>query len=341
MKKAEPQTKPSRPKLLVLELWGLGDLAMATPFIQAASEKYEVTVVAKDYGRDLQPRFWPSVNLITNSLPWTAFRKKYHLWRWPWKNLFRLVRQLRREKFDFAVSARWDPRDHVLMWLVGARQRFGFPRTGSQFFLTKTRSAIPAKHRYEHWRELGVLLGLTLPATSGLRVQPGSANRRIIIHTGASLPLRVWPLERFKKLAAHLRKQNSEVLIACDTSQRDWWANNGEPNVFSARNVSELTQLLDSAKAFIGNDSGPGHLAAICGTPTFTIFGPALPELIAPIHPLSAWADGKPCKFKPCKDYCRFSVPHCLQDISEAEVQSQVNAFLRQLENNERSSSLL
>ena len=44
-----------RPKLLIIELWGLGDLVIATPFIQAAAEKYELTLLAKSYARDLKP----------------------------------------------------------------------------------------------------------------------------------------------------------------------------------------------------------------------------------------------------------------------------------------------
>ena len=51
------------------------------------------------------------------------------------------------------------------------------------------------------------------------------------------------------------------------------------------RNVTELIAQIDRAGAFIGNDSGPGHLAAICGVPTFTLFGPQLPEWFAPLHP--------------------------------------------------------
>ena len=35
------------PKLLVLELWGLGDLAIASSFINKATQSFQVTVVAK------------------------------------------------------------------------------------------------------------------------------------------------------------------------------------------------------------------------------------------------------------------------------------------------------
>ena len=63
-------------KLLVVELWGLGDLIIATPFLQAASQRYEVTLAAKPYALDLQRRFWPDVRVVPFVAPWTAFRFK-------------------------------------------------------------------------------------------------------------------------------------------------------------------------------------------------------------------------------------------------------------------------
>jgi heptosyltransferase-2 len=62
----------------------------------------------------------------------------------------------------------------------------------------------------------------------------------------------------------------------------------------------------------VGNDSGPGHLAAILGVPTFTLFGNNLPSLFAPLHPAAEWMEGGPCPYKPCFDSCRFATPECL-----------------------------
>jgi heptosyltransferase-2 len=81
-----------------------------------------------------------------------------------------------------------------------------------------------------------------------------------------------------------------------------------------------LLKCLESASHFIGNDSGPGHLAAILGVPSFIIFGPQLPERFLPAHPRAQFIEGKPCRFKPCFDYCRFEKPFCLHDSKEEEV---------------------
>jgi len=96
----------------------------------------------------------------------------------------------------------------------------------------------------------------------------------------------------------------------------------------SLADLEALLKILVDADRFIGNDSGPGHLAAAMGVPTFTIFGPQLPELFAPQHPLAAWVNGAPCPYKPCFDSCRFPTPHCLLNITPEQVWLQVQAWL-------------
>src|SRR5438105_11749983 len=152
--------------------------------------------------------------------------------------------------------------------------------------------------------------------------------KTVIIHSGAGQPVRVWPLKNYQALATRLRRQNFEVQIVCDPDQRQWWLQAGEKNVVTPTTVTELIECTDRAGAFIGNDSGPGHLAAFCGVPTFTIFGPQLPEWFAPLNPASEWLEGKACPYKPCSDYCRFPVPYCMVNSEEDEVWELVEAFV-------------
>jgi ADP-heptose:LPS heptosyltransferase len=319
-----------KPKLLITELWGLGDLAIATPFLRAAVGPFDVTLLAKPYALDLQRRLWPQVRVIPFVAPWTAFKNKYRLWRWPLPQFVRLCRQLTAAQFDAGVSARWDPRDHFLLSLFGARQRIGFPRMRSGIFLTDPLARPhPEAHRYESWRAIGNALKIELPPREQILIPAASQDRRtILVHTGAAQAVRVWPLERYQRLAAHLRQKNFPVQIACDAEQRDWWLRAGECGVATPVTVTELIELTDRAVAFIGNDSGPGHLAAFCGVPTFTIFGPQLPEWFAPLHPQSDWIGGKACPYLPCSDYCRFPEPFCIRNISEEEAWQRVQKFL-------------
>jgi ADP-heptose:LPS heptosyltransferase len=319
-----------KPKLLIVELWNLGDLVIGTAFLRAATEKFDVTLLAKPFALDLQPRLWPNVKIYPFNAPWTAFKKKYHFWRWPLLEMLRLHRSLAVEKFDFGSSSRWDPRDHLLLKTLGVKERIGFPRLGSDLFLTRPiPRPHPESHSYESWRAVGKALGVELPQRDQLAPPPPTREKTILIHSGARLPVRVWPLENWRKLAARFRQKNYTVQIACDPEQENWWKQNGEAGVRTPTTVTELIELTDHAGALIGNDSGPGHLAALCGVPTFTIFGPQLPEWFAPLHPASEWVEGKACPYKPCSDYCRFPRPFCIQDLSEEEIWGRIEHFIQ------------
>ena len=317
-------------KLLILELWGLGDLVIATPFIRAATEKFEVTLLAKPFAQEMRPRLWPAVEVVPFTAPWTAFRAKYHFWRWPWKEMLRLRHELRARNFDCAVSARWDPRDHFVLKTVGARERLGFSRLKSQRYLTQNLTRPdPLAHRSEYWRTAGSALGLRLPVREETVLPAREPSSLAFIHSGARLSARVWPLENFQSLAQHLRKKNIAVQIACDPDQLGWWQKHSE-NAACPRNVGELFALVDRAGIFIGNCSGPGHLAAICGVPTFTIYGPSLHEWWAPMHPAAEIFEGRACPYKPCSDYCRYATPFCLWKVPVDEVWPRVEKFAAQ-----------
>lgn len=296
----------------MVELWGLGDLALALPFLRTAARHGPVTLLAKPQAAPLLRRFAPEVELVPLTAPWTAFSGKYRLHRWPWRELRRTVSDLRRRHFDLGLSARRDPRDHALLALAGTRRRIGFARAGSGVLLTDPLAPPPRPHRAAHWAALAAALGGPAPASPEPRSGP---IRRIVIHPGAGQPVRRWPAERYAELAARLRAGGREVQVIAD----------------AAGDLDALLDALAGADAFIGNDSGPGHLAALLGVPTFTVFGPQLPELFAPMHPRAAWIEGAPCPYKPCFDACRYERPHCLLDVSVEAVWRRAEAWLAEI----------
>lgn len=306
MAKPSPDSAP-RPRLLVLELWGLGDLALAVPFLRAASEKAHVTLLAKPHAAPLLARFAPDIGHVPLTAPWTAFSGKYRLHRWPWSELRATRRVLREKNFDLGVSARADPRDHTLLGFAGVRRRLGFPRAGSGVLLTDPIAKPVRPHRAEHWRSLAATLGWPLAAPE-FRLRN---DRRIVIHPGAAHAVRMWPTERFAELSRRLALDGWDVQTLAD-----------------AMTPETLFAALADADFFIGNDSGPGHIAALLGVPTFTIFGPQLPELFAPQHPQSSWIEGAPCPHKPCLDACRFPRPNCLLEIGVDAVMARLRAWL-------------
>ena len=298
-----------RDHLLVLELWGLGDVALALPFIRAASAHARVTLVARPHAAPLVRWVAPEVDFVPLTAPWTAHRGKYRLHRWPWRELTALLRGLRRRRFTAAVSVRPDPRDHLLLALTGATMRVGFPRAGSSLFLTNALPPPADPHRSAAWAALAQRFNWTLPP-GGQRLNDSQG--AIVIHTGAAQPERRWPVARFTEIATRLRAAGRTVTVLDENSG----------------GLDDLLAVLARAERFIGNDSGPGHVAALLGVPTFTVMGSSTGALFHPVHPQAAWIDGAPCPHKPCRDFCRFDRPHCIQDLAFDDVWRQLEPWL-------------
>lgn len=296
--------------MLVLELWGLGDLALAMPFLHTASEVYAVTLLAKPQAGPLLKRFAPETDLVPFDFPWTAFEGKYRLHRWPWRALLRCLETLRRKDFRFGISARPDPREHVLLSLLRCERRLGFARLGDGLLLSDPLSYPVSQHRGDYWMRLGEKLEIARPLPPRRRLVPKGG--RIAIHTGAARAVRQWPRSRWEYVGRRLEELGWKPVFLEDAG----WS------------LDRLLDELEKSDAFLGNDSGPGHLAALLGVPTFTLFGPQLPERFSPVHPQAAWMEGGPCPYKPCKDLCRFPSARCMEAIEARTAAKAIVAWL-------------
>jgi ADP-heptose:LPS heptosyltransferase len=92
-----------------------------------------------------------------------------------------------------------------------------------------------------------------------------------VLHPFASAPGKTWPPENFLAVAKHLRDQGIEPLFVAGADE--------DLSAFSAYScfrgapLEELKSLLAGAALFIGNDSGPAHIAAAFGRPVIALFG--------------------------------------------------------------------
>jgi ADP-heptose:LPS heptosyltransferase len=86
--------------------------------------------------------------------------------------------------------------------------------------------------------------------------------------------------------------------------------------------IDELMTEIETSMAFIGNDSGPAHYAALIGKPTTVIWGPGYLERIHPIGKnvqiCIIEANCRPCRQK--GDVCKNGKNNCLVDISVDKV---------------------
>jgi heptosyltransferase III len=92
-----------------------------------------------------------------------------------------------------------------------------------------------------------------------------------VLHPLASHPLKTWPAPRFIAVARHLRASGIEPVFIAGRGE-DLNAFAGFRTVCGAP-LSHVMRLLASAVLFIGNDSGPAHMAAALGIPVVVLFG--------------------------------------------------------------------
>ena len=326
-------TRPG-PTTLVLELWGLGDAVLMTGALQALlAAGRRVSVLCAPASCELLAPSYPGVSFLPFRAPWTAFHGKYRLWRWPWRELSGVIAELRAARFDEALSVRPDPRDHLLMRLAGARRRCGFPRAGSGVLLSRPVARPTAlRHRAEEWMELArtLLDGDVAPAAPRLARHayegdgadaPRGGLPLVVLHPGASQAVRRWPVAYWRELVARMRERFAFELVVIP--DRDGSGGELAPcadRLATDLSLAELVRLIGRASLFLGNDSGPAHLAAALGVPGVSVFGPQHPESFAPYSATSRAVSGEPCPYRGCSDHCRFDAPRCLTDLLPRDV---------------------
>ncbi len=95
-----------------------------------------------------------------------------------------------------------------------------------------------------------------------------------LLHPGAKHPLKNWGRERFVALASLLRERGISVAMISDGKAADEsFRCTGELT------LEELVGVISFVDVFVGNDSGPSHIAAALDVPSVTIFGPTHPAL--------------------------------------------------------------
>ena len=102
----------------------------------------------------------------------------------------------------------------------------------------------------------------------------------VVIHPFASAAAKAWPQERFVSVATKLQSAGLEPMILAGP------ADDATPfakfQVFRNAPLAEVKNLMSGAALFIGNDSGPAHIAAAFGVPVVVLFGPSDPVTWAP-----------------------------------------------------------
>ncbi len=97
--------------------------------------------------------------------------------------------------------------------------------------------------------------------------------QRIVIHPTSSTPGKNWSAKKYIVLARRFKRLGFEPVFALSEQEKNYWAKDIDHD-FPVPDLPlpELAELIYESGYFIGNDSGPGHLAACFDVPTLTIY---------------------------------------------------------------------
>ncbi|HNW56107.1 MAG TPA: glycosyltransferase family 9 protein, partial [bacterium] len=246
---------------------------------------------------------------------------------------------IKTQESDIVIDLQGSPLNVLAMFMSGARVRVGFGPKMFGFLLTH-----PAKYRRDQpqgeiYLSLAKALGYTGELTKPVIysgpaeharaidfIRDNSLTKFIVFHTGAGRSYRQWPIDSFVQLAQQLLAKYSSYQIVIiggldDDLMFDRLASqiNGGDRLVNAANrlsIPATYELIRLARLFVGNESGPGHLAASLGIPTISLMNPwsginrwqARGEKVTYFYGQAHSCRGLACHQEPCPNMAAITV---------------------------------
>jgi len=151
------------------------------------------------------------------------------------------------------------------------------PRT--QEILGVERKVHTAEHVASAMFHLGVPQGEIPRARLFPRQELPGGPPYAVIHAFASTPEKTWPAARFREVAEHLAKLGIEPIFIGTAA--DPLVGFAPHRTFSPA-LEDTKALMSGATLFVGNDSGPAHMAAAFGIPMVVLFAASDHEVWRP-----------------------------------------------------------
>lgn len=336
-----PLPKDFKPKrILVVKLDHLGDVLLATPVFSNLRQAYpdaELHALTGAWSRVVLEKH-PDVNKVLeyNSPTFSRAAEPASL-----KQTFQLYQALRYQKYDLIVELRSDWRIVCFALLRVTPKRLD--RAALQ--VANKLGAPQFTGTHETTRNLDVLHRAGIPTaiqTTSFSVATEDEKWAvdflenlhidrerllIAIHPGSPIPIKRWKPERYAELAdwlvARKRAQilfvgvKDEIPIITEIQGRMRAETN---NIAGKTSLTQLASILQTCNVFIGNDSGPMHLAAAVGTRTIGLYGPGDPTRFGPVGAMCRTIRRK-TDCPPCPEAtCRFGEDGCMSKIQAADV---------------------
>ena len=352
----KPIDKTKIKKILIMPPGGIGDMVLVFPAIVALQDNFpgaSISIVTARSARKVLSLSRESDKIdevieYVYSNPNAKFRtivEKFFLILW-----------LRAKRFDLIYSTgrggglRVEP---LINFLIGAPHRLGFKSDSARSLNTVAidfKEGLPilvqnlAVLKAAGLKITGEKIEIHLPEKDMLKarghlLEAGLEDSYplVAIHPGAAFManFKSWPIENYSALIKILLQENNAKVVLIGSQGESSIAEEiirqvDLPEVFSLvvkTTIAEMAAVIKLSHLFIGNDSGPLHLATALAKPAVGLFGPTSPAQILPGAD-SCIVVKKELPCSPCYTHmdvfsppCNSqSHPECMRDIIVSQV---------------------
>jgi ADP-heptose:LPS heptosyltransferase len=263
-----------------------------------------------------------------------------------------MVQQLRKEKFDIVLDLQRHLKSGFFSRLSNSKRRIGFhPKNAKEFnwiFNDEHIDYFSEKlSKLQHYFKFLNHLGFPEPVDvdfgfSELEIKTHlppilyeSQHPLVAVLLGSRWESKDWFIDGYIQLVQRIMASGDlQVALIGGQSQAanahkicDVITTKGLINLIG-NSLVELTAVIQQAKAAIGPDSGPGHLAAAVGTPYVTLFGPTSAKRYAPYRcehlVVQTELECIPCNKRQCPE----NTKECMRAIDADDVMEKLSIAL-------------
>lgn len=336
-------------RVLLIRLRSIGDTVLMTPCLTALKRwkpELEVDVLIESLSSPVL-KAHPEISHL-HIIPKSTTKLETV------KNRLKMVLRLRSRRYDAVFNLHGGTTATFIARLTGAPIRVGY-QSSQYSTLLSVRAPSPDQiwqkeqiHAVEQqlallkWVKIPVdsapALSLAVEKDAELKIEQlkGAIGDYAFIHPAAAFESKQWPAERFAKIVDYLKDRyslHSIVAVAPDelkTAEKIERMTISKPSVYTGLQLSELMALISKAKVFVGNDSGPAHIAAAFAKPLVVIFGSSnikvwYPWSQAPFKIVRADMACAPCAGYFCS---QFPEPECIKKVKVDEVITALDELL-------------
>lgn len=343
-------------RVLIVRLSSLGDVVHGLAVLHALRESFPDSEIGWAVEEGVSPLLVGHPELTRlHIVKRGEFRGRGLLSRF--RAIKALKKELREASYTAAVDLQSLVKSALVTRLSGAPVRIGYAGkegrpTGGFFHTCRVVPSPVQKHAVERNLSLLVPLGVSTklarrkagssPAEGGqvcvfpdLSAESARLEgflksvgcRPAVLHPGAVRPNKRWPLEHFAALGRMIgRKRSLPVVVTWAGDLERSWAETLVKGIGPGAHLGpqvglrELAALLSASALFVGNDSGPMHMAWALGVPTVAVFGASSGERLGPIGKRTRWIDSRlgcvGCREKSCP----FGTARCMREVAPEAV---------------------